>query len=184
MSNENLNNYEIATLGGGCFWCLEAIYLDLQGVEKVRSGYAGGEQDNPTYQQVSMGTTGHAEVVQIHFDPAVISYEDLLRIFYTIHDPTTLNRQGADIGTQYRSVIFYHDETQRRSAEKITQEVSAARIWPDPIVTQIEPLRDFFVAEDYHQEYFKRNPNQGYCQVVIAPKVVKFRKSYAHLLKA
>ncbi|MCJ7537946.1 MAG: peptide-methionine (S)-S-oxide reductase MsrA [Anaerolineales bacterium] len=181
--NQNKHNTEIATLGGGCFWCLEAIYTDLKGVEKIVSGYAGGSKGNPSYQEVSRGDSGHAEVVQITFDPEVINYEDLLKIFFTIHDPTTLNRQGADVGSQYRSVIFYHDELQRMAAEKILHEVAAEKIWADPIVTQIEPWTDFFIAEDYHQEYFKRNPNQGYCQVMIAPKVVKFRKSFADRLK-
>ncbi|MFN2214148.1 MAG: peptide-methionine (S)-S-oxide reductase MsrA [Anaerolineales bacterium] len=186
MSNETNNgnqNLEIATLGGGCFWCLEAIYVDLKGVEQVVSGYAGGHVKNPTYEQVCGKNTGHAEVVQVHFDPNVISYEDLLRIFFTIHDPTTLNRQGADVGPQYRSVIFYHDDEQRATAEKIIAEITAEKIWADPIVTQLEPFEEFFVAEPYHQEYFKRNPYQGYCQVVIAPKVVKFRQSFADRLK-
>jgi peptide-methionine (S)-S-oxide reductase len=186
MSNETNNgnqNLEIATLGGGCFWCLEAIYVDLKGVEQVVSGYAGGHVKNPTYEQVCGKDTGHAEVVQVHFDPNVISYEDLLRIFFTIHDPTTLNRQGADVGPQYRSVIFYHDDEQRATAEKIIAEITAEKIWADPIVTQLEPFEEFFVAEPYHQEYFKRNPYQGYCQVVIAPKVVKFRQSFADRLK-
>ena len=183
MNNTNSPQYEQATLGGGCFWCLEAIYVDLKGVEKVVSGYSGGSRSNPTYQEVSRGDSGHAEVVQITFNPEEISYEALLKIFFTIHDPTTLNRQGADVGPQYRSVIFYHDDAQRAAAEKVIAEIEAEQIWPDPIVTQLEPLSDFFVAEDYHQEYFQRNPNQGYCQVVIAPKVVKFRKAYAELLK-
>jgi len=186
MSNETNNgnqNLEIATLGGGCFWCLEAIYVDLKGVEQVVSGYAGGHVKNPTYEQVCGKNTGHAEVVHVHFDPNVISYEDLLRIFFTIHDPTTLNRQGADVGPQYRSVIFYHDDEQRATAEKIIAEITAEKIWADPIVTQLEPFEEFFVAEPYHQEYFKRNPYQGYCQVVIAPKVVKFRQSFADRLK-
>ncbi|HUV25943.1 MAG TPA: peptide-methionine (S)-S-oxide reductase MsrA [Anaerolineales bacterium] len=181
--NQNMHNKEIATLGGGCFWCLEAIYTDLKGVEKVVSGYSGGRKENPSYQEVSRGDSGHAEVVQITYDTAVISYEELLKIFFTIHDPTTLNRQGADVGPQYRSVIFYHDKTQRESAERILDEVAAEKIWADPIVTQIEPFTEFFIAEQYHQDYFKRNPEQGYCQVVIAPKVVKFRKSFAEQLK-
>ena len=186
MSNETNNgnqNLEIATLGGGCFWCLEAIYVDLKGVEQVVSGYAGGHVKNPTYEQVCGKNTGHAEVVQVHFDPNVISYEDLLRIFFTIHDPTTLNRQGADVGPQYRSVIFYHDDEQRATAEKIIAEITAEKIWADPIVTQLEPFEEFFVAEPYHQEYFKHNPYQGYCRAVIAPKVVKFRQSFADRLK-
>jgi peptide-methionine (S)-S-oxide reductase len=177
------NNLEIATLGGGCFWCLEAIYNDLKGVEKVVSGYSGGEKRNPSYQEVSRGDSGHAEVVQITFDPHLVSYEDLLKVFFTIHDPTTLNRQGADVGTQYRSVIFYHDQSQLEIAERVMAEIAAEQIWADPIVTQVEPFEEFFIAEDYHQDYFKRNPNQGYCRVVIAPKVVKFRKSFAAQLK-
>lgn len=187
MSNEIINGSkkkEIATLGGGCFWCLEAIYTELKGVEKVVSGYAGGHLPNPTYQQVSAKTSGHAEVVQVTFDPNVVSYADLLRIFFTIHDPTTLNRQGADVGPQYRSVIFYHDDAQRTTAEKIIAEINAQHVWGDPIVTQVKPLEDFFIAEEYHQDYYQRNPYQGYCQVVITPKVVKFRKSFADQLKA
>jgi peptide-methionine (S)-S-oxide reductase len=177
------NNLEIATLGGGCFWCLEAIFIDLKGVEKVVSGYSGGTKRNPSYQEVSRGDSGHAEVVQISFDSSVVSYENLLKIFFTIHDPTTLNRQGADVGPQYRSVIFFHNKSQRDSAERIMDEVTAEQIWTDPIVTQIEPFEEFFIAEEYHQDYFKRNPNQGYCRVVIAPKVAKFRKSFAVQLK-
>jgi len=174
---------ETATLAGGCFWCLEAVYLDLKGVERVVSGYAGGHVANPGYQHVCTGETGHAEVVQIDFDPQVISYRDLLQIFYTIHDPTTLNRQGADVGTQYRSAIFYHNEEQKRIARQVTTEIEAAGIWDHPIVTQIVPLDHFYPAEAYHQNYFARNPYQGYCQVVIAPKVAKFRKQYAERLK-
>jgi len=183
MMGNSISKTEVATLGGGCFWCLEAIYIDLKGVEKVVSGYAGGSQGNPTYQEVSRGASGHAEVVQVTYNPDEISYEDLLNIFFTIHDPTTLNRQGADVGPQYRSVIFYHDESQRIMAEKVMAEVESEHIWPNPLVTQLEPFSEFFVAEEYHQEYFKRNPEQGYCQVVIAPKVVKFRKSFADRLK-
>jgi peptide-methionine (S)-S-oxide reductase len=186
MTIENKEGNErtaIATLGGGCFWCLEAIYVDLIGVEKVISGYAGGHVKNPTYEQVCSKSTGHAEVVQITYDPGQITYEDILRIFFTIHDPTTKDRQGADVGPQYRSVIFYHDDDQRSSAEKIMAEISAAGIWQDPIVTQLEPLEDFYEAEAYHQDYFKRNPYQGYCQVVIAPKVTKFRQNFADKLK-
>ncbi len=174
---------ETATLAGGCFWCLEAVYLDLKGVERVVSGYAGGHVENPSYQYVCTGETGHAEVVQIDFDPQVISYRDLLQIFYTIHDPTTLNRQGADVGTQYRSAIFYHNEAQKRVAEQVTAEIAAAGIWDKPLVTQIVPLDKFYPAEAYHQNYFARNPYQGYCQVVIAPKVAKFRKQFAERLK-
>lgn len=168
----------LATLAGGCFWCLEAVYQQLKGVEKVVSGYSGGHVENPSYQAVCTGATGHAEVVQITFDPQVISYDDLLRIFFTIHDPTTLNRQGADVGTQYRSAIFYHDAEQQRIAEAVIAEIEAAKIWPDPIVTQVTPFQAFYPAEEYHQNYYRRNPYQGYCQVVIAPKVAKFRQMY------
>ena len=181
--NQEMNKHETATLGGGCFWCLEAIYTDLKGVEKVVSGYSGGSKVDPNYQEVSRGDSGHAEVAQITFDPGVISYEDLLKIFFTIHDPTTLNRQGADVGPQYRSVIFYHNDQQRIAADKMLDEIAAEQVWADPIVTQIEPYSEFFTAEQYHQEYYKRNPDQGYCQVVIAPKVVKFRKTFANRLK-
>mgnify|MGYP001250043363 CR=1 FL=1 len=169
---------EIATLGGGCFWCLEAVYIELRGVEKVASGYAGGHVKHPTYREVCNGTTGHAEVVQVSFNPAVISFADILRVFFTIHDPTMLNRQGADVGTQYRSVIFYHDAAQEQTASEVMNEVAAQRIWPNPLVTELTPLDAFYPAEAYHQEYFARNPMQPYCQVVIAPKVAKFRKQY------
>jgi peptide-methionine (S)-S-oxide reductase len=182
--NNTKNKSEIATLGGGCFWCLDAIYADLIGVEKVESGYSGGNKGNPNYQEVSSGNTGHAEVVQITFDPSLITYEDVLKIFFTFHDPTTVNRQGADVGSQYRSVILYYHESQRASAERIIDEITTEKIWSDPIVTQILPYEQFFIAEEYHQDYFKRNPNQGYCQVVIAPKVTKFRKLYTEKLKS
>ncbi|HQA66979.1 MAG TPA: peptide-methionine (S)-S-oxide reductase MsrA [Aggregatilineales bacterium] len=175
---------ETATLGGGCFWCLEAVYDQLRGVQDVVSGYAGGHVENPTYEQVSSGQTGHAEVVQITFDPDVISYGEILDVFFTIHDPTTLNRQGADIGTQYRSVIFYHSEEQRRIAVEKMKAIEDAGIWDDPIVTQLEPFDAFYPAEDYHQEYYERNPNAGYCQFVIKPKVAKFRKEFMNRLKA
>lgn len=178
-----MNTTEIATLGGGCFWCLDPIYADLVGVEKVEAGYSGGEMAAPTYQQVCSGITGHAEVVQVTFDPQVITYEDILKIFFTIHDPTTLNRQGADVGTQYRSVIFYHDQHQKETAERVLQEIESEGIWNNSIVTQIAPFETFYVAEDYHQDYFKNNPGQGYCRVVIAPKVAKFRQKYAEKLK-
>lgn len=186
MSNEkNQNSFskEIATFGGGCFWCLDPIFAELIGVDKVEVGYSGGKINHPTYQQVSSKTTGHAEAVQVTFDPGEISYEEILKIFFTYHDPTTLNRQGGDVGPQYRSVILYHDDTQREVAEKVIKEIESEGIWPDPIVTEISPIEEFFIAEDYHQEYFKRNPEQGYCRVVITPKVVKFRKSYADRLK-
>jgi peptide-methionine (S)-S-oxide reductase len=175
---------EVATLGGGCFWCLEAVYDELRGVLDVVSGYAGGSVANPTYREVTTGRTGHAEVVRITFDPEEVSYKALLEVFFTIHDPTTLNRQGADVGTQYRSVIFYHSPEQKAVAEQVIAELEAARLWPDPIVTEIAPLTDFYEAEDYHQQYYAQNPEQGYCQVVIAPKVAKFRKQYLDRLKA
>ena len=174
---------ETATLGGGCFWCVEAIYQDVIGVHKVVSGYAGGAVENPTYQQVCSGTTGHAEVVQIVFDPAVISFEEVLFIFWRTHDPTTLNRQGNDVGTQYRSVIFYRDEQQKRIAEQSMAETEASDLWPDPIVTEIAPLTIFYEGEDYHQNYFVENPYQPYCIFVINPKVQKFRKSFRDKLR-
>ena len=178
-----MTQQEVATLAGGCFWCLEAVYLDLRGVETVVSGYAGGHVPNPTYREVCSGLTGHAEVVQITFDPAIVSYRDLLRVFFTIHDPTTLNRQGADVGTQYRSAIYYHDEAQKATAEAVMAEVAAEKIWPNPLVTELAPLTKFYPAEEYHQDYFARNPGQPYCQVVVAPKVSKFRKQYVGMLK-
>ena len=174
---------EIATLGGGCFWCTEAVFLELRGVEQVEPGYAGGTVANPTYEQVCSGRTGHAEVVQVTFNPNVISYGELLKIFFTVHDPTTLNRQGADVGTQYRSVIFYHNDEQKSVARQIVNEVTAAKLWYAPIVTQIEPFKAFYKAEDYHLEYFKNNPRQPYCQIVIAPKVRKLREHYTEKLK-
>jgi peptide-methionine (S)-S-oxide reductase len=177
------NVYETATLGGGCFWCIEAIYSDVKGVSSALSGYAGGHVNNPTYREVCAHTTGHAEVVQIKFDPAVLSYRDVLEIFFSIHDPTTLNRQGADVGDQYRSVIFYHDDEQKRIADETIKQLTEARAFADPIVTQVEPFTQFFPAEDYHQEYFKYNSSQPYCRVVIAPKVNKFRKSHSAMLK-
>jgi peptide-methionine (S)-S-oxide reductase len=174
---------EIATLGGGCFWCLEAVYKDLRGVRSVMSGYAGGQVANPSYEQVCNGRTGHAEVVQIRFDPAELSYADTLRVFFTIHDPTTKDRQGYDVGPQYRSIILTHSDEQRQTAEAIIKEITDAKIWPAPIVTQIEPLKAFYEAEPEHHDYFARNPWTGYCQVVVAPKVAKFRKSFADRLK-
>jgi peptide-methionine (S)-S-oxide reductase len=175
---------ETATLGGGCFWCLEAAYGQLKGVESVMSGYAGGTVADPTYEQVCTGTTGHAEVVQVRFDPGIVSYADLLNIFFSIHDPTTLNRQGGDVGTQYRSVIFWHSNEQRDAAEAAIRDISRAGIWPDPIVTQVTPLEAFYPAEQYHQGYFGRNGGQPYCQVVIAPKLAKFRKQHFDRLRA
>jgi len=180
MSGKKL---ETATLGGGCFWCVEAVYLELGGVERVVSGYAGGTVENPSYQQVCTGSTGHAEVVQISYDPEVISYEDVLYVFWRTHDPTTLNRQGADVGTQYRSVIFYHDEQQKATAEQMIQELDASGKWHDPIVTEVVPLDAFYKAEDYHQEYYQHHQNQPYCRVVIAPKLNKFHKVYLTKLK-
>jgi peptide-methionine (S)-S-oxide reductase len=174
---------QIATLAGGCFWCLEAVFDDLTGVESVESGYSGGHVPNPTYKQVCSDTTGHAEAVRITFDPAVITYADLLRVFFAIHDPTTLNRQGNDVGSSYRSAIFYHDEEQKKTAETIILELTDANLWPNPIVTELTKFDAFYIAEDYHQEYFKKNPYQGYCQVVIAPKVAKFRKQFVERLK-
>lgn len=173
----------IATLGGGCFWCLEPIYDELQGVISVESGYMGGHLPNPTYRAVCSGNTGHAEVVQITFDPTVITYRQLLEIFFTFHDPTTLNRQGADVGTQYRSVIFTHSPEQEATARTVIAELEAAKLWPDKFVTEVTPASQFYVAEDYHQEYFARNGGQPYCQIVIAPKVAKFRKQYLNQLK-
>lgn len=172
---------ELATLGGGCFWCIEAIYQDLQGVLKVESGYSGGHVSNPTYKEVCTGLTGHAEVIQVTFDPTVITYRDILRVFFTVHDPTTLNRQGNDVGTQYRSVILYHSKEQKKIAEEVKAE--AQEIWDGRIVTEISPLDKFYKAEEYHQNYFKDNPNQPYCSIVIAPKVQKFREKYKDKLK-
>lgn len=171
-----------ATLGGGCFWCLEAIFSDLQGVLKVIPGYSGGHVPNPTYQQVCNTETGHAEVVRIEYDSAQISYEELLEIFFSTHDPTTLNRQGADEGTQYRSVVFYHDETQKQTAEKVMERM--AELWEDPIVTELTPLGEFYEAEQYHRNYYRLNPQQAYCQMVIGPKVAKFRTKFANKLRA
>jgi peptide-methionine (S)-S-oxide reductase len=167
---------EIATLGGGCFWCLDTIFRELRGVTRVESGYAGGTTRNPKYKEVCSGLTGHAEVTRITFDPSVISYRDLLDVFFTIHDPTTLNRQGGDRGAQYRSVIFYHSDDQRQTAEAVIKELTEKQVWDDPIVTELEPVPEYFPAETYHQDYYSQNPDQGYCQVVIAPKVAKFRK--------
>lgn len=175
---------EQATLAGGCFWCLEAAFLELRGVEHVISGYAGGHVDNPTYQQVCSGLTGHAEVVQIAFDPLVITFKDLLEVFFTIHDPTTLNRQGYDVGTQYRSAIYYHSEEQKTIAQATIAEITATGIWDDPIVTEVSPLPHFYPAEDYHHRYFENNPNQPYCRAVVEPKVAKVRQKFLQRLKA
>ncbi len=185
MNGENGSSHtEVATLGGGCFWCLEAVYEELRGVVKVESGYSGGHVPNPTYRQVCSETTGHAEVVHVTFDPDVLTFRDILDVFFTIHDPTTLNRQGADVGESYRSVIFYHDEKQKLIAEEIITELDAKRIWRNPIVTGVTPFDEFYVAENYHQEYFRNNAYQPYCQVIIAPKVAKFRKEHLERLKA
>jgi peptide-methionine (S)-S-oxide reductase len=184
MENNGSSRTEVATLGGGCFWCLEAVYQELRGVERIESGYSGGDVPNPTYRQVCSETTGHAEVVQVTFDPGEVSYKDILEVYFTIHDPTTLNRQGADVGTQYRSVIFYHDEDQKRTAEGVISDLEAEGIWNNPIVTEVAPLDEFYVAEDYHQDYFRNNGFQPYCQVIIAPKVAKFRKQHLERLKA
>lgn len=172
---------QIATLGGGCFWCIEAVYLELNGVLKVESGYAGGHVANPTYKAVSSGTTGHAEVAQITFDPSVVTFEEILEVFFTVHDPTTLNRQGNDVGTQYRSAIFYHSPEQKKIAE--AAKVAAAELWDDPVVTEIEPFEKFYKAEDYHQNYYKENPYQPYCVYVVGPKVKKFREKFKAKLK-
>ncbi len=173
---------EIAVLAGGCFWCLEAVFDQVAGVTDVVSGYAGGAIPNPTYEQVCSGSTGHAEVVRVTFDPALISYADILHIFFTIHDPTTLNRQGNDVGTQYRSAIFTTLPEQQAAAHEVILDLESQQLWPDPVVTEVQPLETFYPAEDYHQEYFSRNPGQGYCQFVVAPKVAKFRQKFAHLL--
>ena len=175
--------HELATFGAGCFWCVEAIFQDVRGVEKVVSGYMGGAVANPSYEAVCTGTTGHAEVIQITFDPAVVSYETLLEIFWRTHDPTTLNRQGADVGTQYRSAVFYHSETQQKTAEASRARAEVDKLWPNPIVTEITAAAEFYPAENYHQNYFNQNGYQPYCMMVINPKVQKFRQAYAQLLK-
>ncbi|HSJ55886.1 MAG TPA: peptide-methionine (S)-S-oxide reductase MsrA [Anaerolineae bacterium] len=177
------NGTEVATLAGGCFWCLEAVYEHLRGVEKVVSGYTGGHVRNPSYRQVTTGTTGHAEAVQLTYDPDEVSYRELLEVFFTIHDPTTLNRQGADVGPQYRSAIFYHDENQKEIAADVIREMEREGVWDDAIVTEVVPLGEFYVAEDYHQEYYRNNQYQPYCQIVIRPKVSKFRQKYMDRLK-
>jgi peptide-methionine (S)-S-oxide reductase len=174
---------EVATLAGGCFWCLEAVFELLDGVLKVESGYCGGTTSNPNYRDVCTGQTGHAEVVQVTFDPSVVSYRDVLDVFFAFHDPTALNRQGADVGTQYRSAIFYHSTRQMEIAEERTKELNAAQIWQRPIVTEVVPLKDFWKAEDYHQGYYRANPQQPYCQAVVAPKVAKFRQLCGRLMK-
>lgn len=176
-------NYELATLGGGCFWCTEAVFLEIEGVEKVVPGYSGGHVKNPTYKQIVTGTTGHAEVIQVTFDPEIIPYREVLEIFFTMHDPTQLNRQGADVGTQYRSVVFYHSEEQRKTAEAFISEMKETNIFNLPIVTKLEPLEEFYEAEDYHKNYYQRNKNQGYSRFVIAPKLDKVEKKFKERLK-
>ena len=176
-------NLEEATFGAGCFWCVEAVFEEVKGIKSAVAGYAGGEIENPTYKQVSSGTTDHAEVARITFDPSVISYEQLLEVFWHTHNPTTKNRQGADVGPQYRSVIFYHNDHQKEVAEKSLKKTDASNLWEDPIVTEIQPITNYSKAENYHQNYYENNPNAGYCQVVIAPKLKKFRKEFKHLLK-
>lgn len=180
---KTMQKKEVATLAGGCFWCLEAVFTELRGVEKVVSGYSGGTVANPSYELVSTGTTGHAESVQITFDPQVITYKELLEVFFTIHDPTTLNRQGADVGTQYRSAIFFHSPEQKATAEKVMADIATAKIWDNPIVTEVKKLDAFYAAESYHQRYFELNPDKAYCRIVIAPKVIKFRKQFLPKLK-
>jgi len=175
---------EVTTLAGGCFWCLEAVFDQLKGVISVESGYSNGQVRNPTYRQVCGGNTGHAEVVRVTFDPSLISFRDLLDIFFTIHDPTTLNRQGNDVGTQYRSGIYFHSPEQERIAHEVIDELNKQKLWPNPIVTEVVPVSNFSDAEDYHQEYFANNAYQPYCQIVVAPKVAKFRKKYFEKLKA
>jgi len=176
-------NLQTATLAGGCFWCLEAVFDEMKGIVSVESGYANGHTNNPTYREVCNGNTGHAEVVQVKYDQSVISFHDLLNVFFAIHDPTTMNRQGGDVGTQYRSAIFYHDDEQKNIAEELIKSLNAQQIWDRPIVTEVTKLDKFYVAEDYHQEYFARNTFQPYCQAVVAPKVAKFRKHFLELLK-
>ena len=181
MDNQN---HGVATLAGGCFWCLEAVFLELRGVERIDSGYSGGQVPNPSYQQVCAGTTGHAEVVQITFDPTAISFRELLEVFFTIHDPTTPDRQGYDVGPQYRSAIFYHDPAQKTVAEEVIAELENEGIWKSPIITELEPFTEFYPAEEYHQQYFMKNSNQPYCQLIIEPKVAKVRERYMARLKS
>lgn len=183
MTHASNSQKELVTLGGGCFWCLEAVYDELQGVERVESGYAGGHVVNPTYRAVCDGTTGHAEVVQLTWDPRIISFKEILEVFFTIHDPTTLNRQGNDVGTQYRSAIFYHSPAQQTTATQVIADLTAQRLWSNRIVTEVTPFKTFYVAENDHQEYFVQNRNQPYCRVIIEPKVAKFRKLYVERLK-
>jgi peptide-methionine (S)-S-oxide reductase len=183
MQNKDLSKFEIATFGGGCFWCTEAVFQRMKGVDTVISGYSGGKTENPTYKEICTGTTGHAEVVQIYFDPTIVSYEELLEVFFNTHDPTTLNRQGNDIGTQYRSVIFYHSEKQKEIAEAYKAQIDKQGIYKNPLVTEISPLQKFYAAEDYHQNYFNLNGREPYCSYVVRPKVEKFEKMYKEKLK-
>jgi len=176
-------NTETATLGAGCFWCVEAVFDDLKGVESVESGYSGGHTENPTYREVCSETTGHAEVANVNFDPQEISFKEILQVFFSVHDPTTLNRQGNDVGSSYRSAIFYHDEKQKQVAEEVINEVTAEGVYDKPIVTEVKPFDKFYIAENYHQEYFANNPNQPYCAAVVAPKVAKFRQKFVNRLK-
>jgi len=178
------NDREVATLGGGCFWCTEAVFQDLRGVEQVQSGYSGGHVPNPTYEEVCGKGTGHAEVIQVTFDPSVVTFRELLEVFFTVHDPTTPNRQGADVGPQYRSAIFFHSPEQKEVAQEVIRDVNERQLWGAPVVTEVAEFAEFYPAESYHDDYFRRNPYQGYCQVVIAPKVSKFRKQYLEKLKA
>lgn len=180
---QNEGDLQTATFGAGCFWCVEAVFEEVKGVKKVVAGYAGGHIENPTYKQVTTGTTGHAEVTRLTYDPSIVSYEQLLEVFWHTHNPTTLNRQGNDVGPQYRSVIFYHNDEQRKIAEKSLKRTDASDLWEDPIVTEIQPISNYSQAENYHQDYYANNPNAGYCQVVIAPKLKKFRKDFSHMLK-
>jgi peptide-methionine (S)-S-oxide reductase len=183
LASESKPHLEVATLGGGCFWCIEAVFDEVEGVLKVESGYAGGNFDLPTYEQVCTGKTGHAEVVQVTFYPKIISFKEILEIFFTAHDPTTLNRQGADIGNQYRSVIFFHNIKQKLTAEKLINQFNSKKIWNKQIVTQVEPLKKFYKAEKYHEKYFLKHPNSSYCQIVIGPKIAKLRKKHWEKLK-
>lgn len=178
------NGLEVATLAAGCFWCTEAAYNIIRGVERIEPGYTGGTIPNPTYEEVSRGTTGHAEAAQISFDPKVINYREILEIFFTIHDPTSLNRQGADVGTQYRSAIFYHNDEQKATAEKLIDELNKEGIWSKPIVTTVEPLKEFYMAETYHKDYYKKHPKEPYCQVVIAPKIAELQHRFVDKIKA
>lgn len=183
LTMKGQGNTETATLGAGCFWCIEAVFVELKGLSSVIPGYTGGESKNPTYKEICTGTSGHAEVAQIEFDPLVISFAEILEVFWMTHDPTTLNRQGADVGTQYRSAIFYHNEQQKEEAEFYKKKLEEQNVFPNPIVTKIVPLEVFYEAEDYHNDYYENNPNNGYCRMVIRPKVEKFRKAFADKLK-